>query len=37
MQFNPPADLSIQAGDVLIAMGEPAKLKVLEQEIGRSA
>src|SRR5439155_15233855 len=24
MQFNPPADLSIQAGDVLIAMGEPA-------------
>jgi voltage-gated potassium channel len=37
MQFNPPADLSIQADDVLIAMGEPAKLKVLEQEIGRSA
>jgi voltage-gated potassium channel len=37
MQFNPPADVSIQAGDVLIAMGEPSKLKVLEQEIGRSA
>ena len=37
MQFNPPADLSIQAGDVLIAMGERSKLKVLEQEIGRSA
>jgi voltage-gated potassium channel len=37
MQFNPPADLNIQAGDVLIAMGERSKLKVLEQEIGRSA
>jgi voltage-gated potassium channel len=37
MQFNPPADMSIQAGDVLIAMGERSKLKVLEQEIGRSA
>jgi voltage-gated potassium channel len=37
MQFNPPADLSIQAGDVLIAMGERSKLKVLEEEIGRSA
>ena len=37
MQFNPPADLSIQAGDVLIAMGERSKLKDLEQEIGRSA
>ena len=37
MQFNPPADLSIQAGDVLIAMGERSKLKMLEQEIGRSA
>ena len=37
MQFNPPADTSIQAGDVLIAMGERPKLKLLEQEIGRSA
>ena len=37
MQFNPPADLTIQAGDVLIAMGERSKLKILEQEIGRSA
>ena len=37
MQFNPPADLTIQAGDVLIAMGERSKLKLLEQEIGRSA
>ena len=34
MQFNPPADLSIEAGDVLIAMGERPKLKRLEQEIG---
>jgi voltage-gated potassium channel len=34
MQFN-PADLRIQAGDVLITMGERAKLKRLEQEIGR--
>jgi voltage-gated potassium channel len=37
MQFNPPADTSIQAGDVLIAMGERPKLKLLEREIGRSA
>ena len=37
MQFNPPADTSIEAGDVLIAMGERLKLKLLEQEIGRSA
>ena len=37
MQFNPPADTSIQAGDVLIAMGERPKLKLLEQEIARSA
>ena len=36
-QFNPPADTSIEAGDVLIAMGERPKLKLLEQEIGRSA
>ena len=32
MQFNPPADLRIEAGDVLIAMGERTKLKRLEQE-----
>jgi voltage-gated potassium channel len=31
MQFNPPADLRIQSGDVLIAMGERSKLKRLEQ------
>jgi voltage-gated potassium channel len=35
MQFNPAADLRIEAGDVLIAMGERPKLKRLEQEIGR--
>ncbi len=37
MQFNPPADTSIEAGDVLIAMGERPKLRLLEEEIGRSA
>lgn len=35
MQFNPAADLRIEGGDVLIAMGERPKLKRLEQEIGR--
>ena len=34
MQFNPSADLRIEAGDVLIAMGERRKLKRLEQEMG---
>ena len=33
MQFNPPADLRIESGDVLIAMGERSKFKRLEQEI----
>ncbi len=33
MQFNPSADLQIESGDVLIAMGERVKLKRLEQEI----
>jgi len=37
MQFNPPADTSIEVGDVLIAMGERPKLRLLEEEIGRSA
>jgi len=37
MQFNPPADTSIEAGDVLIAMGERPTLRLLEEEIGRSA
>ena len=31
MQFNPAADLRVEAGDVLIAMGEGPKLKRLEQ------
>jgi voltage-gated potassium channel len=33
MQFNPPADLTIESGEVLIAMGERSKLKRLEQEM----
>jgi K+/H+ antiporter YhaU regulatory subunit KhtT len=37
MQFNPAADLRIEAGDVLIAMGERLKLKRLEQEMGGTA
>jgi len=37
MQFNLPADTSIEAGEVLIAMGERPKLRLLEEEIGRSA
>jgi len=35
MQFNPAADLRIEAGDVLITMGERSKLKRLEQQMGR--
>lgn len=37
MKFNPSADLIIEAGDVLITMGERPKLKRLEQEIGRQS
>ena len=37
MQFNLPADTSIEAGEVLMAMGERPKLRLLEEEIGRSA
>src|SRR5204862_4320433 len=37
MQFNPAPDLRLEAGDVLIAMGERPKLKRLEQEIGRQS
>jgi voltage-gated potassium channel len=37
MRFNPAADLQIQSGDVLIAMGERPKLKRLDQEIGKEA
>ena len=34
MQFNPPADIRLESGDVLIAMGERQKLKRLELEMG---
>ena len=37
MQFNPAADLRIEMGDVLIAMGERTKLKKLETEIDNAA
>jgi voltage-gated potassium channel len=37
MKFNPSADLLIETGDVLIAMGERSKLKWLDQEIGRQS
>ena len=33
MQFNPHADVRLEAGDVLIAMGERHKLKQLESEL----
>jgi voltage-gated potassium channel len=33
MQFNPQADIRLEAGDVLIAMGERQKLKQLENEL----
>jgi len=31
MRFNPPPDERIEADDCLIAMGEPAQLRQLEQ------
>jgi K+/H+ antiporter YhaU regulatory subunit KhtT len=31
MQFNPPADAIVSAGDFLIVMGETASLRRLEQ------
>lgn len=34
MQFNPPAEAEIQAGDYLIVMGEMASLRKLEQMLG---
>jgi voltage-gated potassium channel len=34
MQFNPPAEAEIQAGDYLIVMGETANLTKLEQVLG---
>jgi K+/H+ antiporter YhaU regulatory subunit KhtT len=33
MQFNPQADVRLEPGDVLIAMGERQKLKQLENEL----
>jgi voltage-gated potassium channel len=33
MEFNPPADVRMEAGDVLIAMGERQKLKRIESEL----
>jgi voltage-gated potassium channel len=33
MQFNPQADMRLEVGDVLIAMGERQKLKQLESEL----
>jgi voltage-gated potassium channel len=33
MQFNPQADVRLEAGDVLIAMGERQKLKQLESDV----
>ena len=35
MQFNPQADVRLDGGDVLIAMGERLKLKQLETELSR--
>src|SRR6187200_1881928 len=35
MEFNPQADVRLDAGDVLIAMGERPKLKQLETELSR--
>ena len=35
MQFNPQADVRLEGGDVLIAMGERQKLKQLEHELSR--
>lgn len=35
MQFNPPADVKIAVGDVLITMGERTRLKRLDQEMNR--
>lgn len=36
MSFNPPSDASLAAGDYLIAMGESANLKKLEQLAGKT-
>ncbi len=34
MQFNPASDARIEAGDFLIAMGEPQQLRELELSAG---
>lgn len=36
IRFNPHADAAIQAGDYLIAMGEPAQMSKLEELAGRT-
>jgi len=36
MRFNPPPDERIESGDCLIAMGEPAQLRELEQTAATS-
>lgn len=36
MRFNPAPEDDIRAGDCLIAMGEPAKLRILEQTVGQA-
>jgi len=33
MEFNPQADVRLEAGDVLIAMGERQKLRRIETEL----
>jgi K+/H+ antiporter YhaU regulatory subunit KhtT len=33
MEFNPQADVRLEAGDMLIAMGERPKLKELEGQL----
>ena len=37
MRFNPAPDDRIEAGDFLIAMGEPQQLRELEQTAGNQA
>jgi K+/H+ antiporter YhaU regulatory subunit KhtT len=37
MRFNPAPDDRIEAGDFLIAMGEPQQLRELEQTAGAEA
>jgi K+/H+ antiporter YhaU regulatory subunit KhtT len=37
MRFNPAPDEQIEAGDCLIAMGEPGQLRQLEQTASSSS